>query len=292
MQGRNLIERLSEIERSLSASHSKVSSFLLLSGHKAAFLTAAEIAAAVNVSESTVVRFARTLGFKGFPELQEFLRAGLLQSLSPTERLSTYEDVRDDAQLVDRIMELELLNVRVAFQHSDADALRALSERICAARRCYVVGLRSSRAQATLLGHYLTKITPQVTTITSGDFMPEELSWATADDLLIAYSFPRYSEPTIEAIRIAKAAGACTGAITDSTSSPAAQLSDYRLVAPSSSGFFGNSFVAAVALTNLLLAFCTRARPEVARENLTRVEQAASLDKRFVNLTSKPGRPE
>lgn len=290
MQGRNLVERLNEIDRSLSASHSKISTFLLRSGHKAAFLTAAEIAASVDVSESTVVRFARMLGFKGFPELQDFLRAGLLKSLSPTERLNVYDDIHDDTQLVEHIMELELRNLRTALQHANAATLRTLTDCIGTARRCYVIGLRSSRAPATLLGHYLMKIVPHVTTITSGDFMFEELSWATAQDVLITFSFPRYSEHTIEAIRIAKAAGAHTGAITDSTSSPAAQLSEHSLIVPASSGFFGNSFVGAVAMANLLLAFCTRAQPEAVRENLTRVESAASLDRRFINLSSKPDR--
>jgi DNA-binding MurR/RpiR family transcriptional regulator len=292
LQGRNLVERLNEIGRSLSASNSKISAFLLMSGHGAAFLTAADIAASVGVSESTVVRFARLLGFRGFPELQQFLRAGLLQSLSPTERVHAYDDIRDDTQLVARITEIELLNLRTTLQQADMVALRALTESICKARRCYVIGLRSSRGVATLLGHYLTKFIPHVTTITSGDFMPEELSWANAQDLLIAFSFPRYSEGTVEAIRIARRAGARTAAITDSTGSPAAQLSDERLIVPASSGFFGNSFVGAVAMTNLLLAFCTRAQPEAVRESLARVESAAALDRRFVDAPGQPAAGE
>lgn len=283
LQGRTLIERLNEIGRSLSASHSKISEFLLISGHSAAFLTAADIAASVGVSESTVVRFARLLGFRGFPELQQFLRAGLLQSLSPTERVYAYDDIRDDTQLVARLTEIEILNLRTTLQQADTAALRSLTESIGKARRCYVVGLRSSRGVATLLGHYLMKFTPYVTTITSGDFLLEELSWANAQDLLIAFSFPRYSEGTIEAIRIVKRAGTRTAAITDSSGSPAAQLSDLSLIAPASSGFFGNSFLGAVAMTNLLLAFCTRAQPEAVRERLARVETAAALDRRFVD---------
>ena len=64
----------------------------------------------------------------------------------------------------------------------------------------------------------------------------------------------------MDAIEIAKAAGARTSAITDSPSSPAAQLSDYSLIAPVSSSFVGNSFIAAVGMTNLLLSFCARAQ--------------------------------
>jgi DNA-binding MurR/RpiR family transcriptional regulator len=78
---------------------------------------------------------------------------------------------------------------------------------------------------------------------------------------------------TVDAIQIAKSAGAPTSAITDSHNSPAAQLSDYSLIAPAISDFYGNSFVAAVAITNLLLAFCVHTQPDAVRQNLNRLEK-------------------
>jgi DNA-binding MurR/RpiR family transcriptional regulator len=290
LRERSLLDRLSVIERSLSATHNKIAAFLLKSGHKAAFLTAAEIASNVGASESTVVRFARMLGFHGYPELQDFLREGLLETLSPIDRLVGHDEIKDESKLIEHLAERETLNLRAALERIDGNALHNLVEAICAAQTCYVVGLRSSRAPATLLGHYLTKIAPKVIVIESSDSMFEQLSWANKDDVLIAYSFPRYSKQTIDAIRIAKSCGARTGAITDSQSAPAAQLSDYSLIAPAISDFYGNSFVAAVAITNLLLASCVHARPETVRQNLSRVEKVASYSERFVRLSDDPDR--
>jgi DNA-binding MurR/RpiR family transcriptional regulator len=285
LQGRTLLERLNVIERSLSVTHNKIATFLLKSGHKAAFLTAAEIASSVGASESTVVRFARMLGFHGYPELQDFLRQGLLETLSPVDRLIGSDEIQDKSKLVEHLADREISNLRAAFETVDYKALQELVEAICAARTCYIVGLRSSRSPAILLGHYLTKIAPKVTVIVSSDSMFEQLSWATEKDVLIAYSFPRYSKATVDAIQIAKSAGAPTSAITDSHNSPAAQLSDYSLIAPAISDFYGNSFVAAVAITNLLLAFCVHAQPDAVRQNLNRLEKVASLSERFVRLT-------
>lgn len=282
-----LMQRLGDVEESLSASHKKIAAFLLKSGHKAAFMTAAEIASHTEASESTVVRFARILKFRGFPELQDFLRQGVLDTLSPVERLARQEGVADQAKFVEHLIERESANLR-ALRDIDQGALQELTQAICSAPTCYVVGLRSSRAPAILLSHYLTKMVPRVVTIVSSDFMLDQLSWASKDDVLIAYSFPRYSKPTIDAIRIAKSAGARTGAISDSRNSPAAQLSDFSLIAPSISDFYGNSFVAAVATTNLLLASCVQAQPETIRKNLGRVEEVASLSERFVRLTDDP----
>ena len=41
----------------------------------ASFATAAELAERVNVNAATVVRLAQTLGYSGFPEFQETVRA-------------------------------------------------------------------------------------------------------------------------------------------------------------------------------------------------------------------------
>lgn len=285
MQARNLLQRLDEIGGSLSESHRKIASFLVESGHNAAFMTAADIAASVKVSESTVVRFARILDFKGFPELQEFLRAGLLKSLSPADRLDMHRDIADEKQLAEHVAEMEVANIRAAFGQVDVRAMRTLAESICRARHCYVVGLRSSRSPATLLSHYLMKIVPQVRAITTSDLIFEELNWINDQDVLVAFSFPRYSKPAINAVRIAKKAGACTATITDSRTSPAALLSDHCLVSPVNSGFFGNSFAAAIAMSNLLLSFCTRVQPEAVHRNLDRIESAASKEQRFIDLS-------
>lgn len=290
MKERSLIDRIGRLEGSLSAAHNLIAAFFMNSGHKAAFLTAAEVAAAVGTSESTVVRFARILGFRGYPQLQEFLREGLLATLSPVERLDSEVITTDASARRGRLLELEAANLRTALERVDANALDGLVRAILDAENCYVVGLRSSRAPATLLSHYLSKITAKVTLISSSDALMEKLSWIKTRDVLIAYSYPRYSKATIDALRIAKSNGARTGTITDSTAAPSAQVSDFVLVGPATSSFYGNSFVAAAALTNLLLTSCVQAQPEVVRRNLKRVEEAASLSERFIGLNDSRAR--
>jgi DNA-binding MurR/RpiR family transcriptional regulator len=287
MGKQSLIDRITSIEGSLSAAHKLIAAFLMKSGHKAAFLTAAEIAAEVGTSESTVVRFARILGFGGYPQLQEFLRQGVLSTLSPLERLESEAIPANDAKFSQRVVEKEVGNLRAALEGVDHKALKGMVGAIIKAETCYVIGLRSSRGPATLLSHYLSKIVPKVTLIASSDMMMEQISWVSRKDILIAYSYPRYSNATIDALRIAKSYGARTGTITDSRDAPSAQISDFVLVGPAHSSFYGNSFVAAIALSNLLLTSCALAQPDLVRRNLARVEEVASLSERFIRLTDR-----
>ena len=64
---------------SLSTSQQKVAKFLLEHGLDAMHYTVTQIADSVDVNPSTVVRTAQSLGYKGFPELQNALRKQLMR---------------------------------------------------------------------------------------------------------------------------------------------------------------------------------------------------------------------
>jgi DNA-binding MurR/RpiR family transcriptional regulator len=61
------ISRINQKFNSMSKSHKKIAAFVLEQYENAAFMTAAKLAKAVNVSEATVVRFAYALGYEGYP---------------------------------------------------------------------------------------------------------------------------------------------------------------------------------------------------------------------------------
>ena len=65
---------ISERFPSLSKGHKLIADYMLNHYDKAAFMTAAKLGQTVNVSESTVVRFATELGFDGYPDLQKALQ--------------------------------------------------------------------------------------------------------------------------------------------------------------------------------------------------------------------------
>lgn len=277
----SLMARLEAVRDSLSDSHQNVATYILNAGHKAAFLTAAKIAYDVGVSESTVVRFAQKLGFSGVPELKEFLRRNLLETLSPQERHRAVSASRDERELANESLRLEQSNLQRTFSSANFEKALEVARLITAARQRYIAGLRSSRPIALLLDHYLRKILPDVKTFTQADPLMEGLGWLQREDLLLAFSFPRYSKATIEAVRIANKLNVTTVVITDSEYSPPAQVADLVLVAPANSIFFGNSFTSAVALVNCILEACVLLAPDEFAERLERLESLAVGSDRF-----------
>ena len=83
----NIISAIKTMRASMSKSHKKIADFICEHYDKAAFMTAAKLGEKVQVSESTVVRFASLLGFEGYPEFQHVLREIIKNKLTAVQRM-------------------------------------------------------------------------------------------------------------------------------------------------------------------------------------------------------------
>src|SRR5919106_323105 len=127
---------------SLSLGHQAVARFLMTRLDEAAFFTGAELAQRAGTSEATVVRFARALGYAGFPEFQQALQALLRQKLAPRERLERADQApgRSATSLVERIMERARSNADETRSSLGHKELEAAARALIRAEVIYVVG--------------------------------------------------------------------------------------------------------------------------------------------------------
>ena len=150
---------------------------------------------------------------------------------------------------------------------SDADKLRQTSElidrndfrmavqAILHAKDIYILGVRSAAALASFMGYYLSFMFRNVHMVTSsGDSeMFEKLVNVSADDAVIAFSFPRYSSLIAKGAQYCRTTGASVIGLTDSRLSPLGQNSDYVLLAKSDMVSLVDSLVAPLSVVNALL---------------------------------------
>jgi len=71
---------------SLSGAEKRLAQYILSDNTSALLTTTGDLARAVGISESTVVRFAQSLGFKGFPDMKRALQKELRSHLRAAER--------------------------------------------------------------------------------------------------------------------------------------------------------------------------------------------------------------
>ncbi len=238
----------------LSKGQKRIAQFIIEHYDKAAFMTASKMGAQTNVSESTVVRFANSLGFEGYPQLQRSLQDIIKTKLTTVQRVDMDKEYSSDIEVVERIMKSDMDNVRHTIEDIDFHGIEKAVDAIIKAEKIYIIGLRSSKSLADFLGFYLSLILGNVSMVGFGiSDIYEQMLRISDKDLLISISFPRYSSRTIEVTQYAKEQGAQVIAITDSAISPIAGIADHYLTAKSSMASFVDSLVAPLSLINALI---------------------------------------
>lgn len=275
--------RIKRAFNDLSGAQRSLAEFLLNNYEQAAFLTAARLGALVGVSESTVVRFAYTLGYQGWPELQGTLQEKVKNRLSTADRLRlSAAEAGAEESVAREILATDLENLRRTLQElSDAD-FNAAVDAIIAAADIYVLGSRSAHSLALFLAFYLQMIGKRVRVVPQGvSSIFEELATVRPEDLVIGISFPRYTRLTVEGFAHARRKGAKTLALTDSILSPLAPLADITLTAESNLGSFIESFAAPLSLINALVTAVGRRDKEKTLACLDELEEVAAKHRIF-----------
>ena len=272
---RNLLKEIKERMPTFSKGQKLISVYILENYDKAAYMTAAKLGAIVNVSESTVVRFAIELGFDGYPEFQHSLQEIVRTKLTSFQRIEVTNNIIGDGDVLTKVLLADSDKIRHTLEEIDRAAFNKAVEEIVNARRIYVVGVRSSSALASFLGHSLGQIFDEVKILepTSGSEMFEQILNIGEDDVIIAISFPRYSKKIINAVDYAKHRGASVIAITDSAMSPIAQGASEVLLARSDMASFVDSLVAPLSIINAIIVAVSRAKQDELTERLRKLEE-------------------
>jgi DNA-binding MurR/RpiR family transcriptional regulator len=238
-----------------SKGQKQIAQFIIEHYDKAAFMTAAKIGETVDVSESTVVRFASTIGFSGFPDLQKALQVLIKNKLTTVQRIGLDEDDEDTDKLHKKIIRNEMNNLRLLMEDVNIAGLEKATELILNAKKVYILGLRTSSTLANYLGFYLDVILDNVKVLnnTGVNSLYEEIIRVKETDVLIVISFPRYSNMSIDATKFVKEHNAKIIAITDTEASPFYSMADVALLAKSNIVSFVDSLVVPMCMLNNLI---------------------------------------
>ncbi len=269
-----IIRLLNQSGKRLSKGHRKIAAFIDAHYDKAVFMTAAKLGETVGVSESTVVRFAIALGYEGYPQLQRAMQEVVRHRLTPTQRFEISAGIADERQLLQTVLRTDMHNIRSTVEQLDAALFSQVVDEISRAKTLFVLGLRSAAPLAQFLGYYLHFIFDDVRVIGNGSIdVFEVIARVRPADVLIAISFPRYSNRTLESMRFARSRGVKVVAITDGAMSPLHEASDLCLDARTDMVSFVDSLAAPLSLINALLVALGARNQEVLGRNFSQMEQ-------------------
>ncbi|MBO4342233.1 MAG: MurR/RpiR family transcriptional regulator [Clostridia bacterium] len=268
-----LNEKIEFYYPTMSKGQKKIADFITKNGEKASFMTASALGDAVGVSESTVVRFASDIGYRGYPELRKGLQENIKNKLTSVQRMEAAGKYDGD-DFINRAFSADIEMIKQTRDNiSRKDFFSAVSA-LNRARRIYILGVRSSAFLAGFASYYLNFFYDSVLINTSAESeMFEQMLKIKETDVCIAVSFPRYSARTVNALKYAKSRGAKIISVTDSPDSPIAPYADCLLLASSNMVSFVDSLAAPLSLMNALIAAAAMEKKEEFSEELEALEK-------------------
>lgn len=261
-----LLQKIDEKYARLSKGQKKLADYIRQEYDKAAFLTAAKMGEVVGVSESTVVRFAMTLGYKGYPEFQKALEELVRTKLNSIQRMEVTYGRISQGEILASVLQSDIDKIKLTMGSVDQEAFEVAVDTILKAKRIYVIGIRSCAPLASFLSYYLHLICEDVTLVNSNTSSEifEQLIRIGKEDVVIGISFPRYSMRTLKALEFASNRSAKVITLTDSVHSPINLYSSCNLIARSDMASIVDSLVAPLSVVNaLVVALCMKKQNEV-----------------------------
>lgn len=270
-----LLSKINKYYDGLSKGQKRLADYIRKDYDKAAFLTAAKMGEDVGVSESTVVRFATALGYKGYPEFQKALGELVRTKLNSIQRMEVTYGKISQGEILNTVLHSDIEKIKLTMAGIDHDAFELAVDTILKARRVYVIGIRSCAPLASFLSFYLNLVCDNIILINtnSSSEIFEQIMRINEEDVVIGISFPRYSMRTLRALEYANNRNANVITLTDSVHSPMTLYSSCNLIARSDMASIVDSLVAPLSVINaLVVALCMKKQDEVV-ETLEKLEE-------------------
>lgn len=273
----SLADLVAAVNDQLTPSEHRLARAVLEDPTIVAFGTVADFARLVGVSRPTVVRFARTLGFEGYSELQAHTQARLAHTITrPSERIRTRSPAASKVR-IELLAALEQL-----FQHLTDERTELLVAPIVSARTVFVCSGETSKAGAHVLSSGLKMLGKDVVSV-EDHWAGGQLAHAAPGDTAVVFDFHRYRRRTFDAMTYLKSQGVAVVAITDGALSPYAAMADgwCDVTVPAMGPF--DSSVPAVAAAEILVAGVSSAMGSEAVFSIDRTEAVWDATSTFLD---------
>lgn len=271
---KNILHTIEKNMISFSKGQKLIARYILDNYDKAAFMTASKLGKTVQVSESTVVRFATQLGYDGYPSMQRALQEMIRGKLTSIQRIQASDGTLGGGDLVTTVLHRDMEKIRMAIDQTDAAEFDRVAESIVGAKRIYIVGFRSSSFLAGYLNFYLRLIFDNVTLVSGGAAgIFDQIFRVGPGDVVFAICFPRYSELALKTVQFARDRGATIVGLTDSELSPVARVAENALLVHNEMISFVDSLAAPMSMLNALILACAQKKGTDVSTSFSELEQ-------------------
>ncbi len=249
----DLRERIINAAGDLTPQQRVIGEYILAHQQELPFLSVPELAQRTDTSDATVVRFCQRIGYTGYSDLKMALVDGLREGLTPESPPAPMGDSEPESVLA-AFGRLEQHNIDRTIEQIDEASFRSAAARLFRADHTYTFGMGISAYLAEFATYLFTEHGLRATSLATRYTSPlEQLVVLRPTDLIVAFSFPPYSKPTLQVLAEARRRGIPTLAITNSPLAPASEMAKQSLVVSSHGMMLSNATSSVNVLLNALV---------------------------------------
>lgn len=196
------------------------------------FLSAAELAERANVSEPTVIRFSRSLGYTGYQDLRKEAQKFIKAYLGPGDKVrSVLKLTPDRHSIIDKVFDSQVIALEETRNLLSRKAFWEAVEALCNAKNIFLFGQGGMSALSLdMLDFRLRRYGYYTYTLSQGGrALFENLHLMTTDDTLVVITFSQPDEETAIVLNHARSVNAKTVVITDYVEAELTRESDIIL---------------------------------------------------------------
>lgn len=256
--------------RILTESDRKIINYFKKNGHIPALLSINEIGAAIGISNSTLTRFSKKMGFKNFKELKMALLSQ--QETSPSTKLQNA--IRSDHQLngPESMIQRDIDQLLETMEYLDPTLLRLAAQNLARKRRIYIFSKGATRSLGDLLHFRLRRFGRDVQHIcVGGSEIFETLHMMTTDDLIIVFAFGKVPKETRVILDFANKEGITTLYFTDQLYQKPETNGNIPFYVARGLPTEYHSLTSAISLIEALIVEASRIDPELFHNQLNRM---------------------
>lgn len=255
-----------DTHKQLPSNQKKLAEYFLEYINDIPFMSIQEVSAKSSSSVASIVRLSKKIGFKGYADLREKIAESLQDQINNKEFFSLIDssNILDDTLKI--VAETDIRNINETLAVMNRESFNDTLTSILSADRVYTAGLGISFLLAEILSYQLNQVAVNSASFRRDSLLfYEQAMFLGEHDLLIIFSFPPYSQETIDLAKFCHEKKIKVISITNKSSAPASFYSSSTLVVKSKNLLYTNSFAAISVLINAIAT-------EVAVRNKSKVK--------------------
>ena len=272
MYKKKILEKLKNTR--LTKKEKRIAEFFLDEEQRVFLMNVADIAKTIDVSDTSVIRFIKSLGFENFTDFKNSGQEDIKSRLDKTNDFIKNLDIIKENSIEQLYIHKINEEVNKIFNSSSQKQIKKISNLIMKAKNKYIVGFKSTAGIANFFGVRLGFMLENVSTFNIDDsVVVNSIFNIKQEDILIIFDYPMYSKVAVVLAKIARENKAKILLFTDSDNAPLSEYSDilYKVKLNGISVF--NSLISTQILIEYLLTYISQFIEEKAKIRFSKIRK-------------------